>query len=124
LIKDIQAQRQMGVLFITHDFGVVAEIADRVAVMQEGRLVELGAARDVLSKPEHPYTRALISAVPALAPKPGRRTGTEAPVALQVEGLEKTFRSGGGLFGARPRVVRAVRHVSFAIRHGETLGVV
>ena len=54
----------MGVLFITHDFGVVAEIADRVAVMQQGRLVEFGDAQQVLNAPQHPYTRSLIAAVP------------------------------------------------------------
>ncbi len=57
LIRDIQQRRGTGVLFITHDFGVVAEIADRVAVMQRGRIVEQGAAADVLTAPQHPYTR-------------------------------------------------------------------
>ena len=68
LIREVQSKRRTGVLFITHDFGVVAEIADRVAVMQHGRLVELGAAAQVLDAPRHPYTRALIAAVPSLVP--------------------------------------------------------
>jgi len=65
LLKQIQAERHMGILFITHDFGVVAEIADRVAVMRHGRKVEEGTARAVLSAPAHPYTQALIAAAPA-----------------------------------------------------------
>src|SRR5882757_1016424 len=63
LIKEIQTRRGMGVLFITHDFGVVAEIADRVAVMQHGRIVETGPASEVLNAPQHSYTQALIAAV-------------------------------------------------------------
>ncbi len=64
LIKEIQTRRGTGVLFITHDFGVVAEIADRVAVMQHGRIVESGQAAQVLNDPQHAYTQALIAAVP------------------------------------------------------------
>src|SRR6185312_8989935 len=68
LIERIQARRQMGVLFITHDFGVVSEIADRVAVMQSGKVVEFGPARQVLRSPQHPYTRALMAAIPSVTP--------------------------------------------------------
>ncbi len=67
LIRDVQRRRGTGVVFITHDFGVVAEIADRVAVMQEGRIVEQGTAAAVLGAPGHPYTRRLIAAVPHAA---------------------------------------------------------
>ena len=77
LIKRIQAEREMSVLFITHDFGVVADMADRVAVMRHGAVVESGAARRVLGNPSHAYTRALIAAVPRgesqLAPLPAMR---------------------------------------------------
>jgi peptide/nickel transport system ATP-binding protein len=123
LIKELQAEHGTGVLFITHDFGIVAEIADRVAVMQKGRLVEFGEADDVLNRPRHPYTRSLIAAVPTLTPKPRARESA-APPLLAVEGLDKSFSSGGGLFGRSARVVRAVREVGFTIRRGETLGIV
>jgi peptide/nickel transport system ATP-binding protein len=121
LIKEIQRRRGMGVLFITHDFGVVAEIADRVAVMQHGVIVEIGRTGDVLNAPRHPYTRKLIAAVPKLAPRAGE-TVSDKPL-LTAHRLVKTFKTGGGLF-ARKRVVEAVRQVDLTIREGETLGVV
>jgi peptide/nickel transport system ATP-binding protein len=121
LIDGLRRRRGMGVLFITHDFGVVAEIADRVAVMQEGRLVEEGLADDVLAQPQHPYTRRLIAAVPSLTPPPPKAL-EGAPIAFDVAGLSKLYR-GRGLFG-RGRAVQAADRVSFAIRRGETLGLV
>jgi len=122
LIRQLQAERQMGVLFITHDFGVVAEIADRVAVLQHGRIVELGTKDQVLNDPQHEYTRRLIGAVPSLDP-PERRSLDRAPTMLSVKNLTKTYRSGGGLFRAR-RVVHAAKNVTLSIRKGETLGLV
>jgi peptide/nickel transport system ATP-binding protein len=112
----------MSVLFITHDFGVVAEIADHVAVLQRGRLVESGTAEAVLRNPQAPYTKALLAAVPSLTP-PARAPVEAAPVALSVTGLSKTYSGRSGLFG-KPRVVAAVRQVSFDVRRGETLGIV
>ena len=122
LIRDLQRKRGMSVLFITHDFGVVADIADQVAVMQRGRLVEAGSAEAVLKNPQHSYTRALLAAVPSLAPPERAPLDTE-PVALSVRGLSKTYATRGGLFG-KCRVVAAVKEVAFDIRRGETLGVV
>src|SRR5215212_9615354 len=66
LIRDLQRRRDMGVVFITHDFGVVADIADRVVVLEKGRVVELGTAEAVLRNPQHPYTKALLAAVPSM----------------------------------------------------------
>ncbi|HET8609555.1 MAG TPA: ABC transporter ATP-binding protein [Burkholderiales bacterium] len=123
LIKDIQAQRHMGVLFITHDFGVVSEIADRVAVMQHGKLVECGAAQEVLNAPRHPYTQSLIASIPSLIP------GEKKPVdggttVLSVIDLEKSYHSGGAWFGGAARVAHAASKVNLTIRRGETLGLV
>jgi peptide/nickel transport system ATP-binding protein len=122
LIRDLQQKRGMSVLFITHDFGVVAEIADHVAVLQRGRLVESGTAEAVLRNPQAPYTKALLAAVPSLTP-PARSALAAAPVALSVTGLSKTYSGRSGLFG-KPRVVAAVKEVSFDVRRGETLGIV
>jgi peptide/nickel transport system ATP-binding protein len=122
LIKRIQASMGMGVMFITHDFGVVADIADRVAVMEKGILVEQGPAAEVLNRPRHPYTRRLIGAVPH------GRAGTDAcqekhaPV-LEVKNLRKTYVTARGLF-VKKRVVHAVDDVCFTVRRGETLGIV
>jgi peptide/nickel transport system ATP-binding protein len=122
LIKNIQARRGTGVLFITHDFGVVAEIADRVAVMQTGRIVETGPADQVLRAPAHPYTRALVSAVPPLTPPARTTTTATGPAVMVVDELRKTYRT-GSLFGRR-RVVEAVKSVSFTLHKGETVGIV
>jgi peptide/nickel transport system ATP-binding protein len=124
LIRDIQRRKGMSVMFITHDFGVVAEIADSVVVMEKGHIVEQGSAKQVLQSPSHPYTRRLIAAVPHLTGEdriPLEMTD-KAPI-LKVEGLLKTYRSGSSLFGAQ-RVVPAVNEVSFNLAPGRTLGVV
>jgi peptide/nickel transport system ATP-binding protein len=121
LIRDLQKRKGTSVLFITHDFGVVAEIADRVAVMQHGRLVEQGPAAKVLNAPEHPYTRQLIAAVPPLAPpKPTRVSATPA---LVVADVSKTY-STGGFLGRGARVTKALDQVSLELPKGATLGVV
>jgi peptide/nickel transport system ATP-binding protein len=121
LIDALRRRRHMAVLFITHDFGVVAEIADRVAVLQAGELVEEGAAEAVLVRPQHAYTQRLLAAVPSLTPPPPNDFSASPP-SLVVEDLSKTYR-GRGLF-RRGREVRAAADVSFTIRRGETLGLV
>ena len=90
LIREIQDRRGMAVIFITHDFGVVRDIADRVLVLEKGVVVEQGTAAEVLQNPQHPYTQALLAAVPAGAPP--ERPAPAADVVLSVKGLEKTFR--------------------------------
>jgi peptide/nickel transport system ATP-binding protein len=124
LIKDMQGVYNTGVLFITHDFGVVADIADRVAVMQMGRVVETGSVDAVLNKPQHPYTQALIAAVPHLQPRQSRTRSEET--VLQVKALHKTFGGGKSFFGfgKASRKVEAVKDVQLDLRRGETLGVV
>ena len=121
LIKELRERRNTGVLFITHDFGVVAEVAHRVVVMQHGRVVEQGTTEEVLRRPRDDYTRMLIRSVPSLSP-PARAAITAAPIALKTEGLTKTYVS-GGLFEKR-RVVQAAKDVNLHVRRGETLGVV
>ena len=121
LIKDIQRSRGTGVMFITHDFGVVAEIADRVIVMQHGKVVEQGLAQDILQNPQHPYTRMLIGSVPSLTPPERVLRGHGEPV-LATTDLNKVYGT-KGLFGTG-RVVHAAKDVELVIRRGETLGVV
>ncbi|WP_366556414.1 ABC transporter ATP-binding protein [Aquibaculum sediminis] len=121
LIKQIQAEHDTGVLFITHDFGVVAEIADRVIVMEKGKIVEQGPTRELLSRPQHDYTRMLISSVPSIRPPAGRPL-SEQPVVLSTRGLAKIY--GGGGILQKAREVRAARDVDIEVRRGETLGIV
>ncbi len=123
LIRDLQRKKSMGVIFVTHDFGVVAEIADRIAVMQHGRLVEQGPAQQVLQAPQADYTRSLLAAVPSLTPG-AKREFSAQPVVLEVQDLSKRYRSGGGLFGKGGRSVDALKSVSFRVRRGETVGIV
>jgi peptide/nickel transport system ATP-binding protein len=124
LIREVQRERRTAVMFITHDFGVVAEVADRIAVMQSGRIVEAGEAKRVLSAPAHPYTRALLGAVPSLRPPPPRADFAARAALLSADSLSKSFRSGGRLFARGARAVHAARSVSLRVREGETLGVV
>ena len=121
LIKDIQASHGTGVMFITHDFGVVAEIADRVIVMQHGRVVEQGAAKQILTKPTHAYTRMLMASVPSLTP-PKRKPVKDSELALETHSLDKTYDSTGWL--RTGRIVKAAQQVDLHVHRGETLGVV
>ena len=121
LIKSIQQRHGTGVMFITHDFGVVAEIADRVVVMQQGKVVEQGLAEQVLTRPEHPYTRMLMSSVPSLTP-PERDVVSGSEPGLQARGLNKIYGSAGWL--GTGRVVHAAKDVDLVVYRGETLGVV
>ncbi len=125
LILELQKKHGTGVLFITHDFGVVAEIAHRVAVLRLGELVELGTRDEVLKRPRHEYTKMLIGSVPALAPKTrpaALAARADAPLVLETRGLAKTY-SERGWFGPR-REVRAAEDVNLELRRGQTLGIV
>ncbi|MEO8558083.1 MAG: ABC transporter ATP-binding protein [Rhodospirillales bacterium] len=121
LIRELQRQHGTAVMFITHDFGVVAEIADRVAVMKSGEIVETGTMADVLTKPQHPYTKMLIAAVPSVVPK-HRDVVVSSEVVLSTDHLTKIY-AGGGFF-QKQRPVRAVSDVALTVRRGETLGIV
>ncbi len=121
LIKELQTTYRMGVLFITHDMGVVADIADRVVVLKQGRTVETGSVRQILEAPSEDYTRELLQSVPSLVPAEPRRESPADPV-LRVSDLSKHYGS-RSLFGTRRKVAAAV-DVAFAIRPGRTLGIV
>jgi peptide/nickel transport system ATP-binding protein len=121
LVLDLQHRHGAGVLFITHDFGVVAEVAHRVAVLRLGDLVEVGPKHGVLQRPQHAYTKMLIGAVPTLHLKQ-RPLAADAPVVLKVSGLEKTYVDKRWI--GPDRSVHAAQDVSFEIRRGQTLGIV
>ncbi len=154
LIRELQGEIGMSVMFITHDMGVVAEVADRVAVMWRGRMVEDANAPQLFAAPEHPYTRQLLAAVPQLGSLRGhamprrfpnidlRRAEGELGLVgddaeepppepdrrgewiLEVAGLTTRFPVRGGLFGRRVGAVHAVEDVSFGLRAAETLALV
>jgi len=148
LLKELQQEEGMAILFITHDMGVVAEIADRTVVMYGGQAVETDATSRIFAAPSHPYTRALLAAVPRLGSMDGRArpmrfpivdkvTGTsdepvetpdtvspaERPL-LEVSNLTTRFPIRSGLFGKVSGRVHAVENISFTLRAGETLALV
>ncbi|MGB0497826.1 MAG: ABC transporter ATP-binding protein [Rubricella sp.] len=151
LIKRLCAERQLGVILVTHDIGVIAEIADRVCVMYRGRVVETGTTAQVLGAPEHEYTKSLIAAVPRADMRLHRfasvdyieggaeatrridvqnhwicadRGDVEPEKAVQVDRLNLSFVLEKSLFKSKRRMLHAVKDVSFDIRRGETFGLV
>ena len=126
LIRQLQDEIGMALIFITHDMGVVAEVADRVIVMRHGEKVEENALIPLFATPRNPYTQALLAAVPRLgagSPLLGHVKADAQPV-LAVSGLVKRFPMTGGLLKRTVAMVHAVDDVSFEIRKGETLGLV
>ena len=121
LIRDLQRDHGTAVLFITHDMGVVAEIADRVAVMRQGRLVETGSLDSILRAPKMEYTRNLLLSVPSLVPRAPRPESKE-PIVLEAIDLGKIYRE-RSLFGTA-REVAAAQDVTLTLRKGRTLGIV
>ncbi|KRE14892.1 glutathione ABC transporter ATP-binding protein [Bosea sp. Root483D1] len=148
LIKSLQEEEGMSVLFITHDMGVVAEIADRTVVMYNGDEIETGATEDIFANPQKPYTKSLLSAVPRLGSMDGRRRPMRFPVVdrltgqsdvpvevpdtvqaaerpvLEVSGLTTRFEIRSGLLSSVKGRVHAVENVSFSLKAGETLALV
>jgi peptide/nickel transport system ATP-binding protein len=150
LIKELQQQENMGVIFITHDLGVVAEIADRVAIMYKGEIVEQNTAQNIFDHPQNSYTKALIACRPAMHPKNERlsmvsdfmeseaggqrsevgsqkfeaRHQTSDIVLAKVENLVVQFPGKANLLGKPKSYFTAVDDVSFEILKGETLGLV
>jgi microcin C transport system ATP-binding protein len=121
LLADIRARLGMSLLFITHDLGIVRRIADRVCVMNSGKIVEQGPVEQVFTAPKHPYTRALLAAEPKPDPAPPRPT---APVVMSADDLKVWFPIKRGLLRSVVGHIKAVDGVSVAVRKGETLGVV
>lgn len=147
LIKVLQKEMSMGVIFITHDMGVVAEIADRVLVMYQGEAVETGSVEQIFHAPQHPYTRALLAAVPQLGAMKGldyprrfplislehpakqeppieQKTVVDGEPVLRVRNLVTRFPLRSGLLNRVTREVHAVEKVSFDLWPGETLSLV
>ncbi|MGI9489493.1 MAG: ABC transporter ATP-binding protein [Geminicoccaceae bacterium] len=130
LLKDLQDETGMGLILITHDLGVVAEVADRVAVMNKGQIVETGPVRQIFHQPRHAYTQRLIAAIPGARGAPAVTLETEelrpGPSALlSVRDLAKHYEITEGLLRrSTGEMVRAVDGVSFDLGAGETLGIV
>jgi peptide/nickel transport system ATP-binding protein len=144
LLAKLKQERQMSVLFITHDLAMVGEIADRVVVMQSGEVREAGTAADIFLRPQHPYTQALLECRPRLDRRPqrlpviddfirsqGKPAGQQErtrgvvdsdPIILEARNLSKDFRLRKGVFGHK--LFRAVDSVSFKLAKGKTLGLV
>jgi microcin C transport system ATP-binding protein len=121
LLKDIQTQLGMSMLFITHDLGIVRKLADRVCVMQRGKIVEQGEVERVFTAPEHPYTRALLAAEPKPDPALPR---PDAPIVIETKDLKVWFPVKRGVMRKVVGHIKAVDGVSIELRKGETLGVV
>ncbi len=148
LIKELQEEESMAVMFITHDMGVVAEIAERTVVMLRGEAVETGTTEEIFNRAHHPYTRALLHAVPVLGSMKGQSAPQPLPIADKVSGdvqkhkarkeeaaatgkpllvvrnLTTRFDIRSGLFGKVSNRIHAVENVSFDLRQGETLSLV
>jgi len=121
LLKELQSDLGMAMLLITHDLGIVRKMADRVYVMNNGKVVEEGKTADVFANPQHPYTRHLISAEPKGSPPP---LDPSAPIVLQTEDLKVWFPIRKGLLRRTVDYVKAVDGLSLKLRAGQTLGVV
>ncbi|ESX02591.1 ABC transporter ATP-binding protein [Mesorhizobium sp. LSJC268A00] len=130
LLRDLQRQHGTSVILITHDMGVVAEMADRVIVMRDGRMVEEGTTSDIFARPQADYTRELLAAVPRIGSGVGRQKSRDAIDVLEpanvaeVNDLHVRFDLRGGIFGQVTRRVHAVEGVSFSIAPNETLALV
>ncbi|MER9890563.1 ABC transporter ATP-binding protein [Mesorhizobium sp. M0119] len=128
LLRDLQREHGTSVILITHDMGVVAEMADRVIIMRDGRMVEQGRADDIFNRPQADYTRELLAAVPRIGggrTAEDRQDATNMPAELvSVSDLHVRFDLHGGFFGRVDRRVHAVEGVSFSIAPHETLSLV
>jgi peptide/nickel transport system ATP-binding protein len=123
LILELRAERGLAVLFITHDFGVVRDIADRIVVMQNGQIVETGAAVPLLTSPQQPYTRRLLAAVPDIDSAPPQDE-VKGPIILDLGQVSKRHKKRRRVFGQTRTVAPALDGVDLVLRQGETLALV
>ncbi|MGI8567671.1 MAG: ABC transporter ATP-binding protein [Methylocella sp.] len=121
LLKELQARHNMAMLFITHDLGIVRKIADDMAVMQKGKIVETNKVADLFAAPRHPYTKALIAAEPKGTPSP---IDLAAKTILEASDIRVWFPVKRGFFRKTVGFVKAVDGVSVSVREAETVGVV
>lgn len=124
LLRDLQRDLGTAIILITHDMGVVAEMADRVIVMKSGAMVEQAPVGTLFKAPAQPYTRDLLAAVPRMGQRTERAEATTAPPVAQLHDVVVRFPLKGGLLGRTVQNVHAVEHVSFDIRRGETFSLV
>ncbi len=121
LLKELQAEFGMALLLITHDLGIVRRMADKVVVMQRGKVVEQSPTAELFANPQHPYTRMLLTAEPKGAPPPSNPT---APVVMETTGLKVWFPIRRGFFRKTVGHIKAVNGIDATVRAGQTLGVV
>ncbi|WP_243611340.1 ABC transporter ATP-binding protein [Shimia aestuarii] len=121
LLAELKETEDMGLLFITHDLGIVQRIADKVCVMKDGEIVEAGPVKEIFANPQHAYTKKLLSARAVGAPDP---VTTDAPVMAQTENLRVWFPILKGFFRRTVGHVKAVNDATISVRAGETLGIV
>ncbi len=124
LMKELQAKTDMGILFITHDFGVVSEIGDRLAVMKQGKFVESGVVKDLIQRPQHDYTDKLLKSLPENLQKPEQKAITDAEAILELKNLEVYFPVKKGLFRHTVDYIRAVDDVDMVLQAGQIMALV
>jgi len=124
LLLGLKKDLNMSVLFITHDFGIINKVADRVLVLNGGKIIERGEKKDILSAPKEDYTKKLLLAVPKITFAPGKKEMPGEKSAITAEKLNKTFIIENGIFKKDENRVCAVRDVNLEIKKGRTLGVV
>jgi len=120
LLKDLQTRLGMAIVFITHDLGIVRKLADRVCVMQSGKIVEAGTTADLFAAPQHPYTQRLLSS----RPRPATPRPNDTPIILSAKDTKVWFPLKGGIFNRTIGYVKAVDGISLDLCMGRTLGVV
>lgn len=121
LLKQLQQQFNMGLLLISHDLSMVSQIADNIAVMRRGKIVEMGSTPQILTTPTHPYTQALVAAEPSGAPEP---LPANSQKILNASDIRVIFGTKKGFFTKSQEIVRAVDGISLDLSEGETVGIV